>query len=89
MSSIINVKRVRVLLYRWLQGVGFAAFLTLLLVGAKLTHHLDWSWFWAFSPLWLSFAFTFVPLILGAAGVGFISFLAWLFGKPEPTNKSK
>ena len=81
MSSMINMSRVKVALKRWLQGISFAAFLTILLVAAKLTHHLVWTWWWICSPLWLSFAFTFTLPILGALGVGLISLIAWLFGR--------
>jgi hypothetical protein len=81
MSSVINMSRVKKALKHWLQGIGFASFLTILLVIAKLTHHLAWTWWWAFSPLWLSFAFTFTLPVVGALGVGLISFIAWLFGK--------
>lgn len=33
-------------------GVGFASLLTLLFVGLKLTHYIDWSWWWVLSPIW-------------------------------------
>lgn len=81
MSSIVNMARVKTALYRWLQGISFATFLTILLIIAKLTHHLAWSWGWTFSPLWLSFAFTFTLPLLGALGLGFISLVAWFFTK--------
>ena len=28
--------------------------LTVLFVGLKLTGHIDWSWVWVLSPLWIS-----------------------------------
>lgn len=28
--------------------------LTVLFVGLKLTNHIDWSWWWVLSPLWIS-----------------------------------
>lgn len=79
--SKLNIDRVKKAIRRWLQGIGFAAFLTTLLVAAKLTHHLIWSWVWVMSPLWLSFAFTFTLPILGAMGIGLISLIAYFFGK--------
>lgn len=34
-------------------GVGFCGMLTVLFIGLKLTHNIDWSWWWVLSPLWL------------------------------------
>ena len=34
---------------------------------AKLTNHIDWSWWWVTAPLWGPFAFLFVvvlPIVL-------------------------
>lgn len=31
-------------------GVGFVGLLTLLFIGLKLTHNIDWSWWWVLSP---------------------------------------
>jgi hypothetical protein len=35
-------------------GIGFPGALTLVFVVAKLADKLDWSWWWVFSPLWIS-----------------------------------
>ncbi|TCP88946.1 transmembrane Fragile-X-F protein [Rhizobium sp. PP-CC-2G-626] len=35
-------------------GIGFAGLLTILFIGLKLTGHIDWSWWWVLSPLWIS-----------------------------------
>jgi hypothetical protein len=32
-------------------GIGFLGLLTVLFVGLKLTHNIDWSWFWVLAPL--------------------------------------
>ena len=32
---------------------GLGTLLTLLFVGLKLTGHIDWSWWWVLSPLWI------------------------------------
>lgn len=32
-------------------GVGFLGLLTILFVGLKLTHYIDWSWLWVLSPM--------------------------------------
>jgi hypothetical protein len=44
-------------------GIGFTGLLTVLFVGLKLTHHIDWSWWWVLSPLWISTGI-FVGVIL-------------------------
>jgi len=36
-------------------GIGFAGMLTILFIGLKLTGYISWSWWWVFSPLWISF----------------------------------
>lgn len=37
-------------------GIGFCGLLAVLFIGLKLTGHVDWSWLWVLSPLWLPFA---------------------------------
>lgn len=44
--------------------------LLVLFIGLKLTHYIDWSWWWIFSPIWIPFgviicAFILVAIILG------------------------
>ncbi len=34
-------------------GVGFTGLLTVLFVGLKLTHYIDWSWWRVTAPLWI------------------------------------
>lgn len=34
-------------------GIGFPGLLTILFVGLKLTHFIDWSWWWVLAPLWV------------------------------------
>ena len=36
--------------------MGFLSFLTLLFIGLKLGHVIDWSWWWVASPFWLPMA---------------------------------
>lgn len=48
-------------------GVGFTGLLTILFVGLKLTHHIDWSWTWVLSPIWISTGLFFLfVIVLGA-----------------------
>lgn len=35
-------------------GLGLAPMLTVLFVGLKLTGHIDWSWVWVWSPMWIT-----------------------------------
>ena len=35
-------------------GIGFAGLLTIVFVVLKLTHYIDWSWWWVVSPIWIS-----------------------------------
>jgi len=35
-------------------GVSFTSLLLLLFIGLKLTNNIQWSWWWVFSPLWIS-----------------------------------
>ena len=44
-------------------GIGFCGLLTILFIGLKLTDHIDWSWWWVLSPLWIPVAILVVLLI--------------------------
>ena len=46
-------------------GIGFTGLLTVAFIVLKLTGHIDWSWWWVLSPVWIS---TIVSLIV-LAGV--------------------
>jgi Transmembrane Fragile-X-F protein len=47
-------------------GIGFGGLLTVLFVGLKLTHYIDWSWWWVLSPLWIGVVIVLV-LVAGWA----------------------
>ena len=54
-------------------GIGLPGLLTVLFVGLKLGHVINWSWFWVLSPLWISASIWLVVLILAiviAAALG-------------------
>lgn len=40
-------------------GIGFIGLLTILFIALKLTDHIDWSWLWVLSPIWLPIAVFF------------------------------
>jgi hypothetical protein len=46
-------------------GVGILGLLFVLFVGLKLTHNIDWSWWWVCSPLWVPLAIL-VAIFAGA-----------------------
>ena len=43
----------------------FLSLLTILFVGLKLTHYIDWSWWWVLSPTLFQFGLAFLFLFLG------------------------
>ena len=56
-------------------GIGFCGLLTILFIGLKLTNHIDWSWWWVLSPLWIGFAMWAVIVVLFLVGAAIV---AWL-----------
>ena len=38
--------------------------LTALFVGLKLTNHIDWSWWWVLSPLWIPISLILIIVII-------------------------
>jgi hypothetical protein len=34
-------------------GIGFTGLLAIVFITLKLTHVIDWSWWWVLSPLWI------------------------------------
>lgn len=40
--------------YKFHFDLSLGAILTLIFVLLKITHFIDWSWIWVFSPLWIS-----------------------------------
>lgn len=45
-------------------GLSFNSILFLIFLTLKLTNHIDWSWWWVFSPLWIPLVITLMILIL-------------------------
>lgn len=44
--------------------VAFLGVLTIIFIGLKLTGHILWSWWWVFSPVWITLAICLVSCIL-------------------------
>lgn len=45
-------------------GPGFLGLLTLLFIGLKLTDHIDWSWWWVLSPIWIPLSILFAVILI-------------------------
>jgi hypothetical protein len=45
-------------------GVGIPTILTLIFLVLKLTDNIDWSWWWIFSPLWISVCIMIIFIII-------------------------
>ena len=41
-------------------GIGFFGLLTILFIALKLTHYIDWSWWWVLAPSWMPLAIIIV-----------------------------
>jgi len=46
------------------EGMGLGTVLFLIFLILKLTHTIDWSWWWVFSPLWFPIAMIILFSIL-------------------------
>ena len=40
------------------QGIGLGGVLFVVFLVLKLTGHIDWSWWWVTSPLWIGVAYS-------------------------------
>lgn len=47
-------------------GLSFGSVLFFIFLIMKLTHYIDWSWWWVTAPLWLP-----ITVLLGLAVIGF------------------
>ena len=58
-------------------GLGVCTVLAIVFTTLKLTEHIDWSWWWVLSPLWIPWA------IVGAvfAGVGLVYLAMYVWSK--------
>lgn len=50
--------------------IGFFDLMTLLFIALKLTGHIDWSWWWVLSPIWLTILVFAVLAFVGAISKG-------------------
>ena len=49
-------------------GIGFAGLLAIVFVVLKLFGHIDWSWWWVLSPIWIGPSLGMVAILV----MGFI-----------------
>ncbi len=47
------------------RGVSFTGLLTLLLITLKLTHYIDWSWWWIVSPILIPAIIAVIAITIG------------------------
>ena len=45
-------------------GIGFTGLLTIAFIVLKLMGHINWSWWWVLSPMWISFLVGLVLVVL-------------------------
>jgi hypothetical protein len=62
-------------------SIGFNTLLFLLFLGLKLTGHIDWSWWWVTSPLWIPFAIIVILAIIIGISVLIIKGILRIFTK--------
>jgi len=52
-------------------GIGFFGLLTILFIGLKLGHVIDWSWWWVLAPLWIPITIVIVVVVIIAIVAAF------------------
>lgn len=45
-------------------GIGFFGLLTIVFIVLKLTHVINWSWWWVLSPIWISSIVAIILVVL-------------------------
>jgi hypothetical protein len=67
-------------------GIGFCGILTIAFIVLKLTHYIDWSWWWVLSPLWAPLALFLIVL----GGLYLIAFIkVTFFSTPKQKDQMK
>jgi hypothetical protein len=65
----ITKKRIPISQRQQRGGISFFGALTILFIGLKITHKIDWSWVWVVSPIWLPMALFLGPIAIVALGL--------------------
>jgi len=58
-------------------------FILITFVVLKLTHVINWSWWWVLSPLWIGFVLDIIFHVVGGIGLGVISSINWFKERRE------
>jgi hypothetical protein len=45
-------------------GISFSGLLTIAFIVLKLTHVINWSWWWVLAPLWIVFLIVFLIVLI-------------------------
>lgn len=64
-----------------ISGIGFSGLLTIAFIVLKLTNVINWSWWWVLSPLWITYAFVILFILI------VIIILPFLMSKPFKNRK--
>ena len=56
-------------------GIGFLEALTILFIALKLTHVIDWSWWWVLAPIWIPIVVVLGIIAIVAIVVLFVKFI--------------
>lgn len=59
-------------------GIGFGGLLCILFIGLKLTNHIDWSWVWVLSPIWMPLGLVVGVLFAVFIAYGTASIVRWM-----------
>jgi hypothetical protein len=59
-------------------GIGASGLLGVLFVGLKLTHYIDWSWWWVTLPFWAPIAVVLVLLAVMGITAATMAVVAWV-----------
>lgn len=46
------------------RGISFGSLLCLAFIVLKLSGHIDWSWWWVLSPIWIGFVIAMIALVV-------------------------
>ena len=60
-------------------GGWFTQVLAIVFITLKLTHYIDWSWWWVTAPIWGPLAFVLILLLLFVIICGILSLFIKLF----------
>ena len=61
--------------------IGLFILITFLVL--KLTHVINWSWWWVLSPLWIGFIIEIILHVVGGVGLGVLGLISWFKERRE------